>query len=106
MEETKVCSRCKRELPKTEFHKASRSKDGLYTYCKECNTERLREWREKNRERSREYNRSYWKSYYKKNKDNRDEYIKKYNAALYELRRRHTEEFLEILHELQKEVVA
>ena len=34
---TKVCSRCGRELPVSEFHKNKSSKDGLQYYCKKCN---------------------------------------------------------------------
>ena len=33
---TKKCSRCNRELPVTEFHKNSRTKDGLLSVCKSC----------------------------------------------------------------------
>lgn len=33
----KTCTKCKLELDETEFHKNSRSKDGLRSYCKECN---------------------------------------------------------------------
>lgn len=32
----KVCSRCEKEQDSTEFHKASRSGDGLQSNCKEC----------------------------------------------------------------------
>ena len=32
----KQCTRCKECKPRTEFHRASRSKDGLHSYCKEC----------------------------------------------------------------------
>ncbi len=34
--ETKICSKCGRELPKTEFYRRSSSPDGLQPYCKEC----------------------------------------------------------------------
>jgi len=34
---TKVCVKCKQEKPVIEFHKNSRSTDGLHSYCKECN---------------------------------------------------------------------
>ena len=34
---TKVCVKCKQEKPLLEFHKNSRSSDGLHSYCKECN---------------------------------------------------------------------
>ncbi|MGD9504542.1 MAG: hypothetical protein AB7W37_06505 [Syntrophobacteraceae bacterium] len=33
---TKRCSKCGRELPRSEFHKDERAKDKLYGYCKEC----------------------------------------------------------------------
>lgn len=36
MEKTKICTKCGRELPFSEFSKGKTSKDGLYPYCKEC----------------------------------------------------------------------
>lgn len=33
---TKVCPRCKRELPVSEFYRNKSQSDGLNTYCKEC----------------------------------------------------------------------
>lgn len=33
---TKVCAKCKRELPVTEFHRNKATKDGLQSHCKEC----------------------------------------------------------------------
>jgi len=33
----KICALCKCLKPESEFHKNSRSKDGLTSYCKECN---------------------------------------------------------------------
>lgn len=35
-QKTKVCSKCGRELPTSEFYTSKRSKDGLQNYCKEC----------------------------------------------------------------------
>ncbi len=34
---TKICVKCKEEKSVLEFHKNSRSADGLHSYCKECN---------------------------------------------------------------------
>ncbi|KFB71690.1 MAG: hypothetical protein AW09_003145 [Candidatus Accumulibacter phosphatis] len=34
---TKICVKCKQEKSILEFHKNSRSSDGLHSYCKECN---------------------------------------------------------------------
>lgn len=47
--ETKVCSKCKRELPTSEFYKASNAKDGFYGYCKECSREQVRKHKMKRR---------------------------------------------------------
>jgi len=33
----KRCARCGKQKPFSEFHKNSRNKDGLHSYCKECN---------------------------------------------------------------------
>ena len=33
----KICARCHKQKPLSEFHKNSRSKDGLHSYCKDCN---------------------------------------------------------------------
>lgn len=37
--ETKRCSKCRRELPTSEFAKRSLSKDGFQSYCKACQSE-------------------------------------------------------------------
>lgn len=34
--QTKVCSKCGRELPVSEFNKSSKSRDGLQYYCRTC----------------------------------------------------------------------
>lgn len=35
--DTKICVKCKQEKSVLDFHKNSRSSDGLHSYCKECN---------------------------------------------------------------------
>ena len=40
--ETKICTKCGRELSVDMFHKKSTSKDGLQHYCKECHNESTR----------------------------------------------------------------
>lgn len=34
--ETKLCKKCGRTLPVSEFNKNKQSKDGLHCYCREC----------------------------------------------------------------------
>ena len=36
---TKVCSKCGRELPISDFSKNKKSKDGHHSYCKSCHSE-------------------------------------------------------------------
>ena len=46
----KTCTKCKKELPPTEFHKNNTKKDKLSNVCKSCSNLATREWQEKNRE--------------------------------------------------------
>lgn len=46
-EKTKVCKRCGRSLPVTEFNKHSKTADRLQPYCKECQSEAMAERRAK-----------------------------------------------------------
>lgn|SRR5215216_641273 len=43
MTETKVCARCKRELPRDEFTAQPRMKSGLKSYCRKCCGDHARE---------------------------------------------------------------
>lgn len=42
---TKVCSKCKRKLPITEFYKNKSQKDGLHCCCKDCKIEWTHKYR-------------------------------------------------------------
>ena len=35
----RICARCNQSKPLSEFHKNPRTKDGLYSYCKDCTKE-------------------------------------------------------------------
>lgn len=48
--ETKICSSCKLEKNKEEFNKRSSSKDGLGSYCKLCNKDKLKQHYHNNKE--------------------------------------------------------
>lgn len=45
--DTKICSKCGKELPREAFHKNNRAKDGLQYYCKACLNEALKESRKR-----------------------------------------------------------
>lgn len=86
MADTKICKKCGRELPISEFSKCKSRKDGLQPYCKECNKQYYAENREAKAEyydRNREYYTEYWKQWYAKNREDRLEYQKQYCQQYY-----------------------
>lgn len=54
---TKVCPKCKMELPISEFGKHKATKDGLRCYCKKCESRRARDYvkSEKGKRKRKEY---------------------------------------------------
>ena len=52
---TKVCSRCGRELPRTEFPKNAQSRDGHLGVCKKCHRKRMNDYRRNLAEKARLY---------------------------------------------------
>ena len=73
----KKCSKCGRELPKSEFNKNKNMKDGWQSWCKECVAERKRKYREANREKVAESDRKYREA----NREKVAERNRKYNEA-------------------------
>lgn len=47
MEGTKVCIKCGRELPLSEFYKNNKAKDGRASQCRECYAEYLVKYKQK-----------------------------------------------------------
>lgn len=39
--DTKTCSKCKRDLPRTQFYAKNTAADGLMSSCKQCNSKRV-----------------------------------------------------------------
>ena len=68
---TKICTKCKVEKPKQDFHKNCQSKDGLASNCKECRNSVNRKYRKNNPQ---------YLEYHKKNKDKKREYDKEYRS--------------------------
>lgn len=82
--ETKICKKCGRELPLSEFYKNKNCKDGYLNVCKECF---IRQQKQYNKERKEEIL-EYAKQYYQGNKEKKSEYNKQY-------RQEHKEEIAE-----------
>lgn len=57
----RTCPICQEDFPRTEefFHRQTKSSDGLFSYCKTCNTQRTREWCERNAEKKRAVDKAY-----------------------------------------------
>ena len=52
---TKVCSRCGRELPLSDFSKNPTCRDGHAGVCKKCKVEQMRDYRRNLAEKARLY---------------------------------------------------
>lgn len=57
--QTKICTKCKRELPLSEFSRMKNGKNGLRSWCNECNRAVARAWQKANRERLLKYLQEY-----------------------------------------------
>jgi transcription elongation factor Elf1 len=96
----KVCTRCGAEKPLSEFY--ARARDGISAWCKTCESQYKKDWRNKNRQHVKEYTRQYdavnrpdrAKEWREKNRDRFNEWSRNYmkerrsQRAEYEARRR------------------
>ena len=57
MSETKICKKCGVEKPLSEYSKYTSGKGGIRNVCKECERERLRNWKRENADRINEQRR-------------------------------------------------
>lgn len=100
METTKICSKCGRELPLSEFNKCKRNKDGLQPYCKDCR----KQYRADNREHILEQKKQYYaehrdelieknKQYYAEHAEARKQYKKQWDAENREYKKQYMKEY-------------
>jgi len=73
--ETKICTKCKRELPISCFSARSRNSNTYESYCKECKAtaqrERAKRYSEERKEQRREYKKEWLKNNHQKIIDHR-----------------------------------
>ena len=84
MENTKICSKCGRELPLSEFNKCKRSKDGLQWACKECQKQYYAEHAEEKKQYRAEHKEeiaAYKKQHYQAHIEEFAAYFKQYYQA-------------------------
>ena len=84
---TKVCTKCNKELPISEFYKDNRTKDGLYSNCKEChskyyktNKQHYNQYHKQYYQTNKEHYSQYRKQYYKTNKEHISQQHKEYDS--------------------------
>lgn len=82
---TKICARCSIEKEITCFNKNVHSKDGLSSWCRDCQQAYYKAWHERNHEKhnshSREFYRAHkekYKAYRQSNRDKRITYSRSY----------------------------
>lgn len=75
--ETKVCPHCEIEKPTSEYYKRKTTKDGLRSWCKECEIEVANKYNAEHREERNEYQRNR----YKENPEKCIEAIRKYRET-------------------------
>lgn len=70
---TKTCTRCGSKKNSTEFYKASKHKDGLQSYCKECMAPIRKRWNKENKLAIQKYSKEYHPKYYQAHKEKIDQ---------------------------------
>lgn len=73
----RVCRKCRRWKPRTEFHKHSRTKDGLQSYCRACIASYGKRWLQDNKE----HRKATQKRWYSNNKETALIYSKAWRKA-------------------------
>ena len=72
--ETKICTKCQKELPLESFGKCTKAKDGLKTRCKECRNKIKREYNKTHKQQSHDYKQWYMKTHIEELKISRKKY--------------------------------
>lgn len=98
MEKTKKCSKCGEEKPLSEFYKKKDRKYGVFSWCKKCSKERVKEWYYNNRAKSLEYH----KEYREKNKDSIRQWQKGYKSENRERLKKYNQEYRKLNEDIIK----
>jgi len=63
LEQTKICSKCGKELELNLFSKNTKCKDGLNSWCKKCRKEYMKQYHKDNKERDIKCAKTYYKAH-------------------------------------------
>ena len=86
----KICSRCKKELPITEFKKGN-YKDGLYCWCKNCKITYDKRYHLKNKEKHNKQRKVYRNIHKKQIEEYRESHKKEISEQRKEYYLKHQE---------------
>ena len=122
MADTKVCKKCGRELPISEFNKNKSKKDGLQSNCKECANqhrkqyyqenkkaiaEQRKQYRQENKkvitEHQKQYQKQYQKQWYAENKEHKKQYYQENKKAIAEYMKQWYAENKKVIAEQRKQ---
>jgi len=59
---TKICSKCNKTKPISEFSKDRRTKDGLHYWCKKCQSKNAKKYYQENKNNLKKYQRRYYQN--------------------------------------------
>jgi hypothetical protein len=79
---TKICTKCKRELPLEAFGKCTKAKDGLKARCKECRNEIKRDYNRTHKQQIHDYRQLYMKTHVEELKISRKKYKTEHKAEI------------------------
>ena len=85
----KQCSKCKKQKNYSDFNKDKRTKDGLYSACKECHYDSQKRWRQASKEKTANYQKKWrqankgkvanYRNYKKNWRQENKEHIRRYD---------------------------
>ena len=90
--ETKICTKCKRELPLDRFQKDRQKRDGLACQCKDCKAEYARQYVIDHREERRAYKKKYGEEKKHRLADERKQYRDAHKEDMRIYHKKHYEE--------------
>lgn len=102
MTETKICTKCNKQLTadKTNFRSSSKGKLGLGSSCKDCEKKQSKLYRENNKKKLAEYNKKYYEENHERCltvrsewRNNNSEYFKQYRNEHKEISKAYAENY-------------
>lgn len=102
MEKTRICTKCKKELPIEMYSKSASHKGGYYPSCKVCVREANKKRYQANKEKYKEKAKEYAKNNFEKIADQKRKYHEKNYDKIQEYKKKYREQHRDELNQKQK----